>query len=127
VSEDRIKLDITKLKCKKCEFTFTVSGNDAKGGISGSAETVGKSVNGDEAKWIEDAMRLAEVIISDIHIYNKDKVGHCKTDQELALALSAELKKGRNYFLEKINPNLKDPNSYYAKAVRKFLKIKKED
>jgi predicted Zn finger-like uncharacterized protein len=125
IQEDKIKINITKLKCKKCDFTFVITVHDIVDESSWNAPANEKSENGQEEKWISDAKRLAEVIVSDIHIYNKDKVTNCKTDEELVIVLGAELKKGRKFYMEKVNTNLKDPNKYYAEAVRKFLKIKK--
>ena len=128
ISEDKIKVDISKLKCTKCDFTFVVTSKNIISNGKAESDSMlddSEATVNQEEKWIEEAIRLAEVIVSDIHIYNKDKVTNCKTDEELVLTLSAELKKGRKFYLEKINPALKDPNKYYAEAVRKFLKIKK--
>jgi predicted Zn finger-like uncharacterized protein len=117
VKDDSVDIGITKLKCKKCEFKFIITQKNI------ILEVVQPSSQ-DEEKWIEEANRLAKVIVSDVRIYNKDKINNCKTDEELVFALGPELKKGREYYLSKINPKLKNPNMYYAEAVRKFLKIK---
>ncbi|MBU1627315.1 zinc-ribbon domain-containing protein [bacterium] len=135
VNSEKLKLDISKLKCKKCNLTFIVNRDDIIDSpaeidrLSGDASISNKAIlpETEQEKWISEAIRLSEVIVSDIHIYNKDKVSNCKSDEELVLALSTDLKKGRQFFLEKVNPNLKDPNKYYAEAVRKFLKIKKNN
>ena len=132
ISDEKIIIEVTKLKCTKCEFTFIVSQENiietlSKNELSQVLDSdILKTSENKEEKWILEAQRLAEVIVSDIHIYNKEKIKDCKTDEEIVITLGAELKKGRNYYLEKVNPNLKDPNKYYAKAVRTFLKIKKQ-
>lgn len=126
ISDDKIKINSTKLKCTKCEFTFVVVRENIieKNKVDKTSDP--SSGRDDQENIIEQAMRLAEVIISDIQIYNREKIKNCKTDAELVITLSSELKKGREYFLKKTNPNLKNPNKYYAEAVRKFLKIKKQ-
>jgi predicted Zn finger-like uncharacterized protein len=132
----KIKVDISKLKCTKCDFSFVVTSDDViddlpekkevplKNSSSVQTKIETSSEPKEDDKWIVEAIRLAEVIVSDIHIYNKDKVTNCKTDEELVLTLGAELKRGRKFYMEKINPKLINPNKYYAEAVRKFLRIK---
>jgi len=135
VKNDKIKIGVTKLKCSKCEFLFVVSEQDILNSNSDSEKVSRMETNSEaakpgvdeEEKWIAEARRLAEVIVSDIQLYNKDKISQCKTDEDLVLALSMELKKGREYYMEKVHPNIKYPNRYYAEAVRKFLKMKSRE
>lgn len=54
----------------------------------------------------EHARRLARAIISDVAIYNRDKVERGIKDDTIFELLENELEEGRQHFLSRVSPGL---------------------
>ena len=63
------------------------------------------------------AFRLARAIVSDVALYNKDKVAEgIKTDSIFEL-MAEELKEGREHFYTRISPDLPHRDNLYERAI----------
>jgi hypothetical protein len=70
----------------------------------------------------DQARRLARAILSDIALYNQDKVTEgIKTDTIFEL-LAAELEEGRQHFVSRIAPELAKSNAYETAVVDVLIK-----
>jgi hypothetical protein len=66
---------------------------------------------------IEDAVRLARAIVSDVLLYNRDKVRHGLENDSLFEVLKDELEEGRELYESRVDPDLLESGNYYDRAV----------
>ncbi len=69
----------------------------------------------------EAAYRLARTIISDIALYNKEKILEGIKNDNLFDILDDELKEGLNLYMSRVDPNLIEKTNYYNKAICDIL------
>jgi hypothetical protein len=62
------------------------------------------------------AMRLARAILSDVAIYNKEKVENGIKNDTIFEILHAEIEEGRQHFLSRVSADL-NPDQVYNLAV----------
>lgn len=65
----------------------------------------------------ELAFRLARAIVSDIALYNQDKVEEGIKNDNIFELLEEELQEGREHFLSKVSPDLAERDHLYDRAV----------
>jgi hypothetical protein len=70
----------------------------------------------------EQAMRLARAIISDIAIYNREKVESGIKNDNIFDVLTEELEEGRKHFDSRIAPFLADRNIFDTAVVDVLIK-----
>ena len=63
------------------------------------------------------AFRLARAIVSDIALYNQEKVRDGIKNDNIFDLLSEELQEGRDHFHTRVSPELKDRDHLYDRAV----------
>jgi len=63
------------------------------------------------------AFRLARAIVSDIALYNQDKVQEGIKNDNIFELLSEELKEGRDHFFTRVSPDLTDRDHLFNRAV----------
>jgi hypothetical protein len=63
------------------------------------------------------AFRLARAIISDIALYNQDKVKEGIKNDSVFDVLSEELEEGREHFYGRVSPDLGDRDQLYDRAI----------
>ncbi|MDA3904360.1 MAG: hypothetical protein PF441_13040 [Desulfuromusa sp.] len=72
------------------------------------------------ARMVENpdlAFRLARAIVSDIALYNQDKVSEgIKTDSIFEL-MDEELKEGREHFFTRVSPEMQNRDHLYERAI----------
>jgi hypothetical protein len=64
----------------------------------------------------EKAKRLARAILSDVAVYNTEKVENGIKNDNIFDVLSEELEEGRQHFCSRVSPEL-NPDSIYDMAV----------
>lgn len=64
----------------------------------------------------EQAKRLARAILSDVAMYNKEKVENGIKDDNIFDALKEELEEGRQHFLSRVSADV-NPELIYGTAV----------
>ena len=63
------------------------------------------------------AFRLARAIVSDIALYNPEKVKEGITNDNIFDLLAEELAEGREHFYSRVTPDLPDKDNLYDRAV----------
>jgi len=63
------------------------------------------------------AFRLARAIVSDIALYNPEKVREGITNDNIFDLLSEELAEGREHFYTRVSPNLPNRDNLFDRAV----------
>ena len=63
------------------------------------------------------AFRLARAIVSDIALYNQEKVKDGIKNDSVFDVLSEELEEGREHFYGRVSPDLDDRDHLYARAI----------
>jgi hypothetical protein len=72
------------------------------------------------AKLVENpdlAFRLARAIISDIALYNQEKVKEGIKNDNIFDLLVEELREGREHFRARVSPDLRDRDHLYDRAI----------
>ena len=69
----------------------------------------------------EAAARLARTILSDIGLYNKEKIKEGIKNDTLFEALEKELKEGEDLYKSRVDPELLKKTSFYNKAIVDIL------
>jgi len=65
----------------------------------------------------EAARRLARTIVSDITIYNKEKVEEGLINDNLFDLMAKELEQGRKVYFSRVDPEIIKNNNYYDLAI----------
>lgn len=63
------------------------------------------------------AFRLARAIVSDIALYNQDKVAEGIKGDNIFELMDAELEEGREHFFSRVSPNLTSRGHLYQRAI----------
>ena len=63
------------------------------------------------------AFRLARAIVSDIALYNQEKVKEGIKNDSVFEVLSEELAEGREHFYGRVSPDLSDRDHLYDRAI----------
>jgi hypothetical protein len=63
------------------------------------------------------AFRLARAIISDIALYNQEKVKEGIKNDNIFDLLTEELQEGRDHFHSRVSPELQDRDQLYDRAI----------
>jgi len=63
------------------------------------------------------AFRLARAIVSDIALYNQDKVQEGIKDDSIFELMSEELEEGREHFFSRVSPDMENREHLYEKAI----------
>ncbi len=63
------------------------------------------------------AFRLARAIVSDIALYNQDKVAEGIKNDNIFDILSAELEEGREHFFERVSPQIENRDHLFDRAI----------
>ncbi len=67
------------------------------------------------------ASRLARTIISDIALYNREKILNGIKDDNIFDLLEKELKEGLDLYRSRVSPELDGKNSFYNRAIVDIL------
>ncbi|GFE57472.1 hypothetical protein [Geobacter sp. AOG1] len=70
----------------------------------------------------EQARRLARAIISDVAIYNRDKVEQGIKNDNIFDVLTDELEEGRQHFVSRVAPQLASSNIFEIAVVDVLIK-----
>jgi hypothetical protein len=63
------------------------------------------------------AFRLARAIVSDIALYNQDKVSEGIKSDSIFELMSEELEEGREHFFTRVSPEMQDRDHLYERAI----------
>ncbi len=80
---------------------------------------------GDNSKEHDEAKRLARIIVSDIFIYNEDKIKESLRNETFLELLEEEIEDGRKLYASKVSEALHAISNYYEETLENtFNKIK---
>ena len=65
----------------------------------------------------QDAQRLARAIVSDLTLYNEQKIVSGIQNDNLLDAMSAELKEGLDLYISRVVQELRDRTNFYERAI----------
>ncbi|RMF18857.1 MAG: response regulator [Candidatus Dadabacteria bacterium] len=82
--------------------------------------------DGDEQR-LERARRLARTIISDIALYNTDKIDEAVSGGDPEVILADELAEGAQLFTERIAPEVRDVEPFLLNALRDYIDNKRRE
>jgi len=63
------------------------------------------------------AFRLARAIVSDIALYNQDKVAEGIKEDSIFELMEEELEEGREHFYSRVSPDMPDREHLFEKAI----------
>ncbi len=72
------------------------------------------------ARMVENpdlAFRLARAIVSDIALYNQDKVAEGIKSDTIFELMGEELEEGREHFFTRVSPEMQDRDHLYERAI----------
>ncbi len=72
------------------------------------------------ARMVENpdlAFRLARAIVSDIALYNQDKVSEGIKSDSIFELMDEELEEGREHFFTRVSPEMQNRNHLYERAI----------
>jgi hypothetical protein len=72
------------------------------------------------ARMVENpdlAFLLARAIVSDIALYNQDKVSEGIKSDSIFELMSEELEEGREHFFTRVSPEMQDRDHLYERAI----------
>ena len=95
--------------------------------LGAKLEAVAVREQGAPADVVDYARRLARIILSDIVVYNKDRVDQFILGDSFQDALAKEIEEGKEYFLGKIPSDRPEMNEIYQQTIEEFVKRRKRE
>lgn len=80
-----------------------------------------------DAREYEEARRLARLILSDIVIYNAEKVDRGIREGSFFELLKTEIDDGRAYYESKIPHRIRQRTEFFTETLQQFIRMKREE
>jgi len=80
-----------------------------------------------EPREYDEARRLARLILSDIVIYNSDKVERGIRDNSFFDLLKDEIEEGRSYFDSRVSFRIRQDAEIFNETLQQFVQMKREE
>jgi hypothetical protein len=80
-----------------------------------------------ESRELDEARRLARLILSDIIIYNAAKVEEGIRDGSFFQLLATEIDEGRQYFDARIPLRIRQNHEIFNETLQQFVQMKREE
>jgi len=80
-----------------------------------------------EPKEYDEARRLARLILSDIVIYNPDKVEEGIRDDNFFEVLKEEIAEGRSYYDSRVSLRVRQNTEIFSETLQQFVRMKREE
>ena len=80
-----------------------------------------------EPREYDEARRLARLILSDIVIYNADKVERGLRDNSFFDVLKDEIEEGRSYFDSRVPFRVRRDTEIFSETLQQFVQMKREE
>ncbi|HEY5610003.1 MAG TPA: response regulator, partial [Thermoanaerobaculia bacterium] len=87
----------------------------------------GAHEKGHEPKELDEAKRLARLILSDIIIYNAEKVERGIRDGNFFELLKTEIADGREYYESRVPFQVRQQTEYFNETLQQFVQMKREE
>jgi hypothetical protein len=79
-----------------------------------------------ERKQHEEAKAFASVIVSDIALYNQQKIEEGLRNGNLEQILGGEFERGRRLYMQRVSPAIAKNTNYYDEAINEMVDRKKK-
>ncbi len=115
-----------RLRCPYCshEFVFTLPENGA-GVLEESSQTEVTAATSADQETVEalilEAKRIARLIISEIKLYNQDKIEKAGSRREVLDMLKTDLLRGKQHYNSRIAARLPLGPDYFNETVKEIL------
>ena len=80
-----------------------------------------------EPEEYDEARRLARLILSDIVIYNTEKVDRGIREGSFFDALSAEIAEGEEYYESRVPAKVRQKTNFFHDTIQQFVEMKREE
>lgn len=80
-----------------------------------------------EPREFDEARRLARLILSDIVIYNREKVDRGIRDDNFFEVLKAEIEEGRVYYDSRVPFKVRQKTELFSETLQQFVQMKREE
>jgi len=80
-----------------------------------------------EPREFDEARRLARLILSDIVIYNREKVERGIRDNNFFEVLKAEIEEGRVYYDSRVPFKVRQKTELFSETLQQFVQMKREE
>ncbi len=80
-----------------------------------------------EPEEFDEARRLARLILSDIVIYNTDKVDRGIRDGSFFGALKDEIAEGKEYYESRVPAKVRQKTNFFQDTIEQFVEMKREE
>ena len=114
-----------RLRCPYCshEFVFTLPGNGA--GVPPQTPAISPQGTVADPEAVEalilEAKRIARLIISEIKLYNQDKIERAGSKREVLEMLKVDLLRGKEHYNSRIAAKLPLGPDYFNETVKEIL------
>lgn len=80
-----------------------------------------------DSQEADEARRLARLILSDIVIYNTEKVDRGIREDTFFAVLRDEIAEGQEYYDSRVPVNVRQSSDYFAETLQHFVQMKREE
>ncbi len=80
-----------------------------------------------EPREVDEARRLARLILSDIIIYHSAKVERGIRDDDFFELLKDEIQEGRTYYESRVPPRVRHDTEIFTETLQQFVQMKREE
>ncbi len=129
LSEELYKNKILKIRCRSCLNIWMLdltSEKEEKKEIKEAPKEVIIEEKGNLSMEIQEAKRIARLIISEIKLYNQDLFRRVKKREEILESLKEDLTLGRQHYKQRISSKLPMSPDYFQEAIESILLADKE-
>jgi CheY-like chemotaxis protein len=88
---------------------------------------IGAAAVEEEPKEFDEARRLARLILSDIIIYNSDRVEQGIREGNFFEILQQEISEGREYYESRVPFRVKQDTEFFNETLQQFVQMKREE
>jgi hypothetical protein len=129
LNEELYKDKILRIRCRNClhiwELDLSTEGKKEEP-ISPPQKEVTITDKSNLSAEIQEAQRIARLIISEIKLYNQDLCHKLKKKEEILESLKEDLTLGRQHYKQRISPKLPPTPDYFQEAINTILLADKE-
>ena len=80
-----------------------------------------------QPREFDEARRLARLILSDIVIYNREKVDRGIREDQFFEVLKAEIDEGRAYYDSRVSFRVRQNTEFFSETLQQFVQMKREE
>lgn len=130
LNEELYKGKVLRIRCRSCLHIWTLdllADNEEKQEVVDTAQQeIIITGRPNLAAEIQEAQRIARLIISEIKLYNQDLFNRVKKKDEILEALKEDLTLGRQHYRQRVSPKLPSAPDYFQDAIDTILLADKE-